>query len=128
MLLDKLISNGLFVNGGVAVFEDPLKKREQFAVNLRKMKTNEIIQAKRKRTQNAMLNSDNGGPNTFYRGAPEFEENHEMLDRELRNMIPEIFNNQSVNLTIVSLLNFSFCSLNISKFKSENAIMKTIRL
>jgi len=30
-------------------FEDPLKKREEFAISLRKKKNNEIIQEKRKR-------------------------------------------------------------------------------
>ena len=41
-------SNPKFINN-IAAYADPLKKREQFAVSLRKKKTNEIINAKRRR-------------------------------------------------------------------------------
>lgn len=85
------------------MLEDPLKKREQFAVSLRKMKTNELIQAKRKRTQNAMQGSSDNGPNTFYRGAPEIEDNAEVTDKELKVLVPELFHPQSVHLSIVSI-------------------------
>lgn len=80
-----------------------MKKREQFAVSLRKMKTNELIQAKRKRTQNAMQSSSDNGPNTFYRGAPEIEDNAEVTDRELKVLVPELFLSHSANLSIVSI-------------------------
>jgi hypothetical protein len=33
----------------IAAYQDPLKKREEFAVSLRKKKTTEIINAKRRR-------------------------------------------------------------------------------
>ena len=33
----------------IAAYQDPLKKREEFAVSLRKKKTSEIINAKRRR-------------------------------------------------------------------------------
>jgi hypothetical protein len=33
----------------IAAYQDPLKKREEFAVSLRKKKTHEIINAKRRR-------------------------------------------------------------------------------
>ncbi len=39
----------LIMNFTIAAFEDPLKKREEFAVTLRKQKTLEIIKAKRRR-------------------------------------------------------------------------------
>lgn len=37
----------------IASYEDPLKKREQFAVSLRRQKTKQIISAKRRRLTEA---------------------------------------------------------------------------
>ena len=39
----------IFLNWNIATYQDPLKKREEFAVSLRKKKTTEIINAKRRR-------------------------------------------------------------------------------
>jgi hypothetical protein len=44
----RLFSTNIFP---VASYVDPLKKREEFAVSLRKKKTHEIINAKRRRLQ-----------------------------------------------------------------------------
>lgn len=40
----------------IAAYQDPLKKREEFAVSLRKKKTHEIINAKRRRMGGSSAN------------------------------------------------------------------------
>ena len=42
----------------IAAYMDPLKKREEFAVSLRKKKTHEIINAKRRRLGGATAQQD----------------------------------------------------------------------
>lgn len=52
------------------VFGDPLKKREEFAVSLRKTKTKGLIEAKRRK----WISMQNDDPD-MYQGIPEFENN-----------------------------------------------------
>lgn len=75
----------------IAAYQDPLKKREEFAVSLRKKKTNEIINAKRRRligggsnigddTQGGGTDSKQstiGGVSQHYKGLDRFEKNVE---------------------------------------------------
>jgi Importin beta binding domain len=69
--------------GCLASFEDPMKKREQFAVSLRKQKTNEIINNKRRRTNTLNSGAQDSEDATFYRGHPDFEDNKSSLDEIL---------------------------------------------
>lgn len=68
----------------IASYQDPLKKREDFAVSLRKKKTLDIINAKRRRmfpsskshtaadSEYNVTKSNNAGPST-YQGGSRFE-------------------------------------------------------
>jgi hypothetical protein len=63
-----------------------LKKREEFAVNLRKKKTGDIINAKRRRLI-GVYNEDTSGPEHVqnnYRGYTPFEKNPEEFDRIMK--------------------------------------------
>lgn len=85
----------------LASYVDPLKKREEFAVSLRKKKTHEIINAKRRRLQ-----QDGGsqmGPDvqqTNYKGFPKYEDNVPEYISTLSKLCPEAVEDHS--LTIVS--------------------------
>ncbi|CDW81557.1 karyopherin alpha [Stylonychia lemnae] len=71
-------------------YQDPLKKREQFAVSLRKQKTNDIIVAKRRRCFDKNAESDYK-ESEQYRGFREFDQKPEEYERRLNDLIPELF-------------------------------------
>lgn len=77
----------------LATYSDPLKKREEFAVNLRKKKTTDIIQAKRRRLIGAYQEEvSQEGVTTSYKGYAEFEKNITDYEQNLKVLCPEIFN------------------------------------
>lgn len=79
-----------------------MKKREQFAVSLRKQKTNDIIQAKRKRTHTTFASNQENEDGTFYRGHPVFEEGNTSLDDMMRLLVPELYSPAAQNFGLVS--------------------------
>lgn len=78
----------------IASFQDPLKKREQFAVSLRKQKTNDIINAKRRKLMGGFNDESHKGEENMreYRGVKMFEEDPNELSRQLNELCPEILN------------------------------------
>eukprot|EP00347_Sterkiella_histriomuscorum_P007064 403350389 len=89
-------------------FADPLKKREQFAVSLRKQKTSEIINAKRRKIMGAQSGKDDFGSSGSYKGNPEFEAHPDELARQVQLICPEIYNeakNQPIATKIQILFN-----------------------
>ena len=68
----------MIYNFNIASYQDPLKKREEFAVSLRKKKTHDIINAKRRRIYGQFQDETQGGDHTIggtYKGFAEFEIN-----------------------------------------------------
>ncbi len=96
----------------IAAYQDPLKKREEFAVSLRKKKTSEIINAKRRRligtngtigdeTQGGGLDSkQHGSHSQHYKGLDRYEKNLDEYNQLLGNLCPQVI--QDRTLSIVS--------------------------
>ena len=105
-----------------------MKKREQFAVSLRKQKTNEIIIAKRRRFFDK--NHDNPiNDAEQYRGYRDFDNRPEEYENRLRDLAPELFN-EGLNSTIVSgnfkqIVCYSQLKSKIFLFKTDLSSTKT---
>ena len=97
----------------IAQFENPLEKREQFAVSLRKKKTQEIVKAKRRKIIEAQSKMPGSGKmlevvadneitiqemeNQFYQGYPkwrkdEYKEQKQILERLISSEELEQYN------------------------------------
>jgi hypothetical protein len=69
-----------------------MKKREEFAVSLRKKKTQEIINAKRRRLI-GVYQEENQGPEHVqgsYKGYTAFEANPQDFNKRLEELCPEV--------------------------------------
>lgn len=71
-----------------------MKKREEFAVNLRKKKTEDIIKAKRRRLIGT-YDDDPSGPEHIhdsYKGYAPFDKNEEFYQQKLHELVPQLKN------------------------------------
>ena len=103
----------------LASYQDPLKKREEFAVSLRKKKTTEIINAKRRRliggTDSQGTESKHStGVSQHYKGHDRFEKNIDEYNQMLGNLCPEVI--QDRTLTIVSLISTNLVRVKECKY------------
>jgi len=75
----------------LALYEDPLKKREEFAVSLRKKKTHDLINAKRRKLMGGSAEEEtksSGQPNTAYKGYHIFEKDTQIFETMLAELCP----------------------------------------
>jgi len=81
----------------LAAYQDPLKKREEFAVSLRKKKTHEIINAKRRRLI-ATATQDEGPEHvkSSYQGYKRFEAATEEYLTKMQELCPRFLHDQSL--------------------------------
>lgn len=88
----------------VASYQDPLKKREEFAVTLRKKKTTEIINAKRRKLIGVYQQEPEASDliHSCYKGYKKFEENKEEFQRQFQILCPELFTEAGASKPVVS--------------------------
>jgi exonuclease VII large subunit len=111
----------------VATFEDPMKKREDFAVSLRKKKTHDLINAKRRKLMTASKShaqsatadleeskegesgtstkaSASDPNNTVYKGYLPFEKGSETYEKMLAELCPEARSLHQQEFTVALVL------------------------
>ncbi len=69
-----------------------MKKREDFAVSLRKKKTQEIINAKRRRLQTTNMEDQ---PEGSYKGYAAAENDPTQYENTMRELCPELYEDQA---------------------------------
>jgi len=92
----------------IASYQDPLKKREEFAVSLRKKKTHEIINAKRRRLVGS-YSDDLQGPEhvqACYKGYQKFEQNQDEYNKTLNGLCPQYVADRTYTLVLLSKSHF----------------------
>ena len=73
----------------IATYTDPLKKREEFAVSLRKKKTSDIINAKRRKIISGMPSDVTADMEpSEYHGFKQFEQNKDEYNQLLMTLCP----------------------------------------
>jgi hypothetical protein len=77
----------------IASFQHPQKKREQFAVSLRKNKIDEILVKRRRINVNPSSQESYTGSNETYRGA---ELEYDYFEKRIEELLPGYSNSQVV--------------------------------
>ena len=90
------------------MFQDPLKKREQFAVSLRKKKSHDIINAKRRRLfkdlyqDEGPVQQDGAQVQSNYKGFPKYEQNQDEYNTALAAICPEYFSDRTLSVVRIT--------------------------
>jgi hypothetical protein len=80
----------------IASYTDSLRKREEFAISLRKQKTKEIINQKRRKILEDVEKNDKISrtyikTDQFYHGNPQFQKDPKQFDDIIRQVAPVFF-------------------------------------